>query len=211
MKSAEDLEKGPSQRFSEETSDVAPPEDWTNHLDKEFNVEVLEFRAGSSEWETASSIELEAPSALPESVLIRLYLVEGLAPRTPSYFSTITQDLFRHHHLDVLPYDLSGISDDCFFAKWSRRVYQNHTQWEIEDRMSKGRPYNLNSITDPRDVSIEHDRYERAQGIYRPYSSLETDGELEERIYISQAVKECVSTYYRRIGNTLTGALLLTT
>ena len=125
---------------------------------KSHDVQVLEFRSGSNQWETVQVTEIEDTSTLPESVLIRLYLIEGLAQKTISFFSGFDKDFFRYRRLNVLPYDRAGFGNDYFFGKWSRRAYQNDEQWDIEKRISKGRPYNLDLITDPKDVGLNHKR-----------------------------------------------------
>lgn len=212
-----DLEKGPStdsaasgeshtstNTLDTETSRSSVSDDWTTSLDESHDVQVLEFRSGSNQWETVQVTEIEDTSTLPESVLIRLYLIEGLAQKTISFFSGFNKDFFCYHRLNVLPYDRAGFGNDYFFGKWSRRAYQNHEQWDIEKRISKGRPYNLDLITDPKDVGLNHKRYERATSAYRPYSSLEADSNTDKRL-MRQAVEDCISSCYKRVDGRLIG------
>ena len=82
-----DLEKGPStdsaasgeshtstNTLDAETSRSSVSDDWTTSLDESHDVQLLEFRSGSNQWETVQVTEIEDTSTLPESVLIRLYL-----------------------------------------------------------------------------------------------------------------------------------------
>lgn len=226
MQPSEDLERGSRRQSAEvrkpdttlqgsdtDASGSSAPDDWTSHLKGGDNINVLEFRSGSQQWEDIPITDIEDPWLLSESVLIRLYLVEGLTQKTITYFSGnnergISEDFFRCHYLNVLPYDRLGFNSDFFFGKWSRRVYQNHHQWQIENRIAKGRPYNLDLVTDPRDVRLDHDRYERAMCIDRPYGSLEGNPSLDKK-YRRQAIQECISTCYKRVNNSLIGELPL--
>lgn len=189
-----------------EESSLPEVDDWTGRLDANYTIEVLEYRSGSSEWQTVPIADIDDPSLLPDSVLIRLFLVEGLAKETITYFSGISKDFFRFHSRNVLPYDRLGFDSDLFFGKWSRRAVQNHEQWHIEDCIAKGRPFNLDMITDPRKVGLNHDRYERANGIHRPYSSLEANA-YSGKQYARQAVEECISTSYTKVRNGFIGTL----
>lgn len=187
--------------------------DWTSCLgsnSNNSNIEVLDFCSGSSQWTVVPSAKIENPSKLPESVLIRLFLLEGLTLENISYFNHISDEFFHYHSLNVLPYDLSGVGSNSFFAKWPRRVDQDQHQRDIEDRIAKGRPYSLDLGIDPKEIKVEHDRYEREPGIYRPYSSLEPNTQSKsntKRECISQAVMECISTNYKRDGAGLIGEL----
>jgi hypothetical protein len=222
MQPSEDLERGSggqsaapaeldkmTEPLDTDASGLSPSEHWTSHLDEGYNVEVLEFRLGSQQWEAAPFTEIEDPLLLPESVQIRLYLVEGLTQETVSYFSGISKDFFHNHYLNVLPYDRLVFGSECFFGKWPRRVFQNRDQWDIEDRIAKGRPYNLDMIVDPKDIRIDHDRYERPPGIRRPYSSLEATPNLDKE-YRRQALEDCISIFYKKVDNGLIGELPLT-
>lgn len=219
MQPSEDLEEGSggqsaapaeldttTQPVDTDASGLSPSDDWTSHLDGGHSVEVLEFRLGSRQWEAVPITEITDPLLLVESVLIRLYLVEGLTQETISYFSGIDENFFRYHYLNVLPYDQLVFSRDYFFSKWPRRVYQNRHQWDIEDRIAKGRPYSSDTIIDPREIRLEHDRYERPLGIHRPHSSLEATPNLEKK-YIRQALGDCISIFYKKVNNGLIGEL----
>ena len=152
--------------------------------------------------------DVEDPSALPESVAVRLFLVEGLAFDTLQYFSNVDRNFFRCHYLNVLPYNRSGLGSNYFFGKWSRRVYQSRQQWDIEDRISKGRPWSLNIITDPKDIGLDHDRYDRPSGIQRPCSSLESCR--TDKQYVRQAIGECISCFYISVDDGLIGNIIPT-
>ncbi|KAL8825399.1 MAG: hypothetical protein Q9191_004446 [Dirinaria sp. TL-2023a] len=202
---------GTRQAPNTEKSDPSDPssnDDWTSHLDTDYTVEILEFRRGLSEWQVVPKEEIDDPSVLPESVLIRLFLVEGLAKETITYFSNIHEAFFLYHFRNVLPYERLGFDHNFFFGKWSRRALQNLDQWHIEDRIAKSRPFNLDMITDPQNVGVNHDRYERANGVHRPYSSLEANANIMGDQHLRQAVEECVSTYYTKVQNGLIGVLL---
>ena len=188
-------------------SGLSSSDDWTSRLDADYTIEILDFRRGSTEWQIVPSAEIDDPSLLPEPTLIRLFLVEGLAKETITYFSNIRKDFFFHHSRNVLPYECLGFDHNFFFGKWSRRAFQNPAQWQIEDRIAKGRPFNRDIITDPQNVGLDHDRYERANVIHRPYSSLEANANAPDMPYARQAVEECVSTSYTRVGDGLIGTL----
>ena len=204
---SEDLEKGSTEDNATleepKTAENIISDDWKNSLDESHDIQVLQFSSGSDRWEVVQATELEDTSTLPDAVLIRLYLVEGLAQKTISYFKDIVEEeFFRNHRLNVLPYDRAGFRKDYFFGKWSRRAYQNHEQWDIEKRIAIGRPYSLDLITDPKDVGLNHERYERAISTYRPYSCLEADSNTGKRKpFMRQAVEDCISTCYKRLDD----------
>lgn len=104
----------------------------------------------------------------------------------------------------MLPYDLSGFSDDHFFGKWSHRVLQDSRQRDIEERIRRNRPWSLNIILDPEAVGLDHDRYERAKSIVRPHNSLESGAEFNEG-YARVAVDVCISVCYQKVGTGLIG------
>ncbi|KAL8794829.1 MAG: hypothetical protein Q9195_002657 [Heterodermia aff. obscurata] len=192
--------KEPSAPRHSETLDStsATIKELTDSFDAQSNIEVLEIRSASSQWEAVPITDIPDPSSLPSSVSIRLFLVEGLTSETVSYFSCIGQDFFLYHRLNVLPYDLSGFSNDYFFGKWSHRVLQNRRQREIEERIMRNRPWNLDTPLDPEAVGLDHERYERAKGIVRPHNSLESGAEFNDG-FARVAVDDCISVCYRKV------------
>ena len=217
MPPTDDVELGPLEQAATSEEASAPThsenhgstssttKEMNDSLDAQSNIEVLEISSASSQWEVVPVAEIPDPSLLPSSVSIRLFLVEGLTSNTIKYFSNInTRDFFQNHRLNVLPYDLSGFSEDRFFGKWSHRVLQNSRQRDIEERITRKRPWSLNIILDPKAVGLDHDRYERAKGIVRPHSSLESGAEYREG-YARVAVDECISVYYQKVDTGLIG------
>ena len=216
MPSSDDVEAGSQEQAATSKEPSAPKhtetfdstssiiKELTDNLDAQSNIEVLDYRSASSQWEDVLSTEIPDPSLLPESVSIRLFLVEGLTSTTIDYFSNIDRNFFLYHRLNVLPYNLSGFSDDYFFGKWSHRVLQDRCQRDIEERIARNRPWSLDMILDPVAVGLDHDRYERAKGIVRPHNSLESGAEFNQG-YARVAVDDCISVCYQEFDRGLIG------
>ena len=171
------------------------------------SIEVLQIRSESLQWEATPIAEIGNPSILPESTPIRLFLVEGLAKEIISYFSDFDEDFFRLHHQNVLPYNRAKSDKNCFFAKWSRRVHQDPDAWHIEQKIAQGRPYDLDLVTDPDDIRLDHWRFERVSSVQRPCSYLEADLTATKGL-MRQAVQDCISICYKRVDNGLIGKRL---
>lgn len=226
MQSDGDLERGldQGQRTLKETSpdeatpDHPPPkpssrtipdEDWIQKLDKAHDIETHQLRKGSREWEEVPPTLVADPFQVPAEVSVRFYLVQGLAKETLDYFSPIGLDFFYGHYSNTLPYGRPISAKTCFWAKWRRRVTQTRLQWEIEDKIAKGRPYNLDQIVDPKDLGLDHVRFEREQQVHRPLSSLEPSAKPKESMQL--AIAECVSGYFHEMdGGALIGMLIMT-
>ena len=200
MTSNGDLEKGPA-RLPNQGKKL--DKDWKKYLDASSSVEVLDISSGVPQWK---ELDLESNEDLfkpPDSVEVRLYLIEGVTEKIISRFSGFDDSFFENHTLNVLPFNWSGFGDKVFFGKWFRRVYQNHEQRFIEERLSSGRPYNTDMLLDPRKLRLDHERYARAPCIPRPFSSLEPNfkGEDDSRV----AIGECASACFKEFGNAMIG------
>ena len=204
MPSDEDLEKGPARPPSLcKNLETLKGKDWKENLDASSHGEVLDICSGVPNWKELDLESNEDLFKLPESVEIRLYLIEGVTEKIISRFSGFDDSFFENHTLNVLPFNWSGFGNNLFFGKWFRRVYQNHEQRFIEERLSSGRPYNSDMLLDPRKLRLDHERYARAPCIPRPFSSLEPNlkGEDDSRV----AIGECASVYFREFGNAKVG------
>ena len=204
MPSDEDLEKGPARPSGPcKKLETLKGKDWKENLDASFYAEVLDKHSGVPEWKSNPYKADDDLFELPESVEIRLYLVKGVTEEIISRFSVFDDSFFEHHILNVLPFNWSGFRNNLFFGKWFRRVYQNHKQRFIEERLSKGRPYDSDRLLDPRKLHLDHERYARAPCIPRPFSSLEPypKGENDTRV----AIAECASACFRKVGSATIG------
>ena len=203
MASNGDLEKGPARLPSRGKK---LDKDWKKHLDASSPVEVLNISSGVPVFK---KLDLESNEDLfkpPESVDIRLFLIEGVTEKVLSKFSGFDNSFFENHIMNVLPFNWSGFGDNLFFGKWFRRVYQNHKQRFIEERLASGRPYNSDRLLDPRKLRLDHERYARVPCIPRPFSYLEPSfrGEDDSRV----AIAECASACFRQVGNATIGRSL---
>ena len=162
-------------------------EDWTDHLDGNSNIDVLELSSDSLQWESLPLLSVFGdPLIPPKTAGARLYLVEGLTKGVISFFSHVDRDFFHCHCLNALPYGRSRLDSHHFYGKWSRRVRQTPQQWIAEDRINKGRPWDLNIPIDPREVRSDHVRYKMPRSIRRPHGSLEAhvNDDFRRRLHI---------------------------
>jgi len=110
----------------------------------------------------------------PDEVKARLCVVEGVTEKVRNAFSnsvlSIPTGFFELHTAGSLrqtdPRFISVTSG--FFAKWPRSVTQTAEQWEIERKISNGKPWNIDMDRDPHSVRLDHQRYVHPPGIYRP-------------------------------------------
>ena len=91
--------------------------------------------------------------------------------------------------------------DGTFFAKWHRYVRQKNRHWEIERRIAAGRPYNLDTVTDPINLRLDHEWYGRIPRVYRPYDPIRRtiSGDRES------AALECISFFWKQVGDGFVG------
>jgi hypothetical protein len=180
--------------------------------DKKTNVKVFEYQDGSTEWECSDFYFPTPDSAkaleVPPTLRTRLYLVEGLSPELMSQLFaiplTIDKSFFRYHTLNGLPYDPSTTSlpsSSSFFAKWSRCVLQCPKHRAAEHKIAQGRPWDSNLFTDPRDIGLDHERFDKPRSIPRPCDPMEPNPGAEEGQYIRMSLGECVSYHFERVGS----------
>ena len=199
-----DLEEGPTglPSPSRELGAVGL-RDWKTNLEASSHVEILDITSGNPLWTEVSLESIEDPIKVPESVEIRLYLVEGVNKEVLSKFASFDDKLFSHHYLNVLPFHRGGFGDRLFFGKWFRRVYQDPQQRFIEERLATGRPYNSDVAVDPQKLGLDHERYSWATCNRRPFSSLDPDSKGEDDTKV--AIGECASICIRRVDNATIG------
>ena len=179
-------------KINETISESSPFEDWTDHLDGNSIVEVLELNSDSLQWETVPLLSVFGdPLSSPKTARARLYLAEGLTKGVISFFSHIDRDFFHCHYLNALPYGRSRLDNQHFYGKWSRQVRQTPQQWIAEDRINKGRPWDLNIPIDPREVRSDHVRYEMSRSIRRPHGSLEAhvNDNFQRRLHVLEKTR----------------------
>ena len=97
----------------------------------------------------------------------------------------------RNESVRLRPADTTS-SEHCLSARWSRRVMQSTRHWKIESMISKGTPYNVDTFKDPKDLRLDHERYRRVPGVFRPYCPI---SQLPEGILL-HAARESISIYW---------------
>ena len=182
-----------------------PGQDWRKQLDQYSSIRVLERKHGASDWRSFSNKDIRDPFLLPEDVQTRLFLVEGLTSEVVQYFYGIKRDFYRYHCSNVLPYHIWKLDRNSVFGKWSRRVYQTQDQWMIDSKIARGRPYSLDMIVDPKEVDLEHDRYEILQCVPRPCISAEAARARGKEFLRRQALGENISCFFHRTDQGLVG------
>ena len=168
--------------------------------------EYLDNGNGYFEWrELQFSDESLTQSLLnfPDSVHVRLCLIEGITPRIRELYGSrplnLPLEFFSSHEADTLrQIDTRSPHDSFrFFAKWARPVEQSARNWEIEKLISTKKPYNLDINADPHRVKLNHERYSRNAGIYRPYWPIKAAATGTVR----HAALESVSFHLRSYGD----------
>ncbi|KAH0543139.1 hypothetical protein FGG08_002484 [Glutinoglossum americanum] len=161
---------------------------------------------------------------LPEPVQARLYLIEGLSSQTISVLGDLQlglpADFFGNHCQENLPNARPKPElHRCFFAKWSRTVHQDHEQWEIERKIAAGWPYDVDTLTHPERLLLDHKKYERSPLIFRSYDPLDPQihsqstppyGVGRSEGTIRHAARTCVSFYHDPMKSCFTGMVLAT-
>lgn len=132
---------------------------------------------------------------LPRSTKARLLLLEGVSDRVKDIYCSsyiqIPHKFFSIHAGSAVP----GVGAEVrpgeggFFAKWLRYVKQEHKHWKIETKIDDGRPYDINTLTDPHELRLDHERYSRQPRAYRPYdpigkTALGDLGQLRKRAFL---------------------------
>ena len=127
------------------------------------------------EWiESRHSNDLTNILPVPSSVQARILLLEGLSEGAiaacRSQFG-VPYEFFAYHKSESVRRQLANntFSKHCLFAKWSRLVNQSARHWKIESMISKGTPYSVDTFKDPKDLRLDHERYQRVPGVFRPY------------------------------------------
>ena len=103
----------------------------------------------------------------------------------------VPEEFFRHHKSESVrmrPVDTTS-SKHCLSAKRSRLVNQSARHWKIESMISKGTPYNVDTFKDPKDLRLDHERYQRVPGVFRPYHPI---SEMPEE-NLQHAARESIS------------------
>ncbi|KAF2453590.1 hypothetical protein BDY21DRAFT_424307 [Lineolata rhizophorae] len=176
---------------------------WLGNVDQDHSVEVFERSDSDNAWKRVSSdgrLPMD-PGACSDLGLSRIYLVEGVSIRTPLDFPAVSHRFWELHLQNILESDQA--IPDSFHFKSFRRVYQSKENYDIEEKLRRGKPYDLTITTDPRHVRLNHVRFERPYGPHRPYEPLETISMLEDDALIRRCLSESISCTFWRIGRSL--------
>lgn len=170
--------------------------------------EYSEDHHGILEWRNTEQTHIVEIMPLSESVKARLYLVEGLTDDVTNIYNTklgVPLQFFEFHKSDIIRGVNTKVDwDICsFFAKWSRPVWQSDKKWDIESQIANETPYNINTVTDPFKLRLDHERYGRYSSIHRPYGPISDI--IEHKL--CHAATECISCYWKGfIGTSLAEA-----
>ena len=84
-----------------------------------------------------------------------------------------------------------------FCASWWRLVSQDEEQFNIRQRIQADKPYNIDSIEDPRKLHLDHERYAHWPARpHRPYHMVEAAADGSQ---VFHTAKDCVSCYFAEI------------
>jgi len=109
-----------------------------------------------------------------------------------------------HDHDTIAAWDVPPIATTALFAKWMAPETQLREQWDIEQRIARNTPYNVDTIRDPSHLRLNHTRYERDPPLpARPYHPV-TGLDLASK-EIMQASTECVSICLQRAKGVMIG------
>jgi hypothetical protein len=175
---------------------------WEDTLDETSNVLFLDYHRDSANWVKATAENMRIIPLSP-SVLARLYLMEGVSADLVLGSTAADKALFRCHVLNTLPYD-RPYAGRYFFAKWSRLVFQDPQTCAVERKMAEGRPYNPDIPTDPKEIGLDHDRYEKPSCIPRPCDPLgsNTGNRTGDR---PKSLWECASFHFWQVDTAVVG------
>ncbi|KAK0511441.1 hypothetical protein JMJ35_006014 [Cladonia borealis] len=147
------------------------------------------------EWiESRQSSDLTNILLVPPSIQARILLLEGLSEEAIAACCSqlgVPDEFFTYHKSESVrmrPVDTPS-SKHCLSAKWSRLVNQSARHWRIESIISKGIPYNVHTFKDPKDLRLDHERYQRVPGVFRPYCPI---SQIPEEI-MQHAARESIS------------------
>ena len=150
------------------------------------------------EWiEFRQSSNLTNILPVPPSIEARILLLEGLSEEAIAACCSqlgVPDEFFTYHESErvrMRPVDTTS-TKHCLSAKWSRLVNQSARHWKIESMISKGTPYNVNTFKDPKDLRLDHERYRRVPGMFRPYCPI---SQPPEGILL-HAARESISIYW---------------
>jgi hypothetical protein len=170
-----------------------------------------ETRPGVYEWNANNSNYLDALEHLSTSKA-QIFLLEGTSPLVTEVFTSsrlqLPLDFFSSHEKNIVP-NLGARfegGDSTFFAKWHRPVTQKNRHWDIEKRIAARRPYNLDTVTDPINLRLDHEWYGRIPGIYRPYDPIRRTISGDRDC----AALECISSFWKQVGDGFVGTGLVT-
>jgi len=147
------------------------------------------------EWiESPPSTNLANMLPVPTSIQARILLLESLTEEAIAACRSqlgIPNEFFTYHQsksVRMRPVNITS-GKHCLSAKWSRLVNQSARHWKIETRILKGTPYDVDTLKDPKDLRLDHERYKRVPGVFRPYCPVsQLPGEIWQ-----QAAQESIS------------------
>jgi hypothetical protein len=144
---------------------------------------------------------------LPSSVKVRLLLVEGSSESVFNIYRSshlsVPQQYFDFHQSNAVPSVRAkfDFQDRSFFAKWSRYIWQSPKRWGIEQRIETGLPYNINTVTDPDTLRLDHERYSKLLPEYRSYDPISKT----KSNYHGHAAQEIISVFWKKLESSWIG------
>lgn len=176
--------------------------DWKSRLDEFHNTEILEYAYKNPSWRSVPVSEIDEPLTLPKNTQFRLFLVEGLTLDVIKYFSWIDEDFFRCHWSSNAASRHQRHQNSSFFTKGFRRVCETKEQLAICKKIAEERPWSLDTIVDPVQLGLEHNRYKRLAEIPRSCALLEANQNLVRPS--RAALPDCIScSFYECDGGTI--------
>lgn len=140
-----------------------------------WTYDYLHISEGTYKWaDSRQSSDLNNILPLPQTVKARVLLLEGLKETTIDACCSklgVPREFFIYHKSESVRVQTVNTtsSKHCLFAQWSRLVNQSARHWEIESRIRKRTPYSVDTLRDPFDLRLDHERYYRFPGVFRTY------------------------------------------
>ncbi|OCK95405.1 uncharacterized protein K441DRAFT_81229 [Cenococcum geophilum 1.58] len=150
------------------------------------------------EWvESRQSSDLNNILPVPLPVKARILLLEGVTEGAIAICCSqlgVPREFFTYHKSEsVRARNVNTTSSKhCLSAKWSRLVNQSARHWEIQSRILQGTPYSVDTSRDPRFLRLDHKRYQRVPGVFRPYCPI---SQTPEGI-LQHAARENISLFW---------------
>jgi hypothetical protein len=112
-------------------------------------------------------------------------------------------DSFMNAHLNgcstIIPNFHDDASTQAFHFTWITPAMQTKDQGTIAQRISVGKPYDIDTIRDPHDLRLDHTRFDTSPLPHRPYHPISVSDGGDSPI--EHAAFECVSIYSTKIND----------